>query len=300
MKDRIKDTVNKVDSDSVEEFAESSAEQVDSWRNIARDLLIAYKFPISIIGILLTIILFGFRLVTGGFPGFFGLIWNVIAAILGYALYVVPIGGTLGIVLYFAISTDNSTRVLDLHPLYSQGEYAVADMKLGEEIWDNLTVVNTDGEKVPKDSLNQIEFRTGEKSVEKGYEVMGYDLLTNTATATYLGESSLEMRQWKKSLERIEAKLLTMADWGVEELLDQPVVARMIAARVTRYLVNCHAKATLPNGEEVTQMSRDVLAEMDYEQVESLEDKLEEDLPDDIPQKPEMDFEYAQTGGEKA
>ena len=173
-------------------------------------------------------------------------------------------------------------------------------MKLGEEIWDNLTVVNTDGEKVPKDSLNQIEFRTGENSVEKGYEVMGYDPLTNTATATYLGESSLDMRQWKKSLERIEAKLLTMADWGVEELMDQPVVARMIAARVTRYMVNCHAKATLPNGEEVTQMSRDVLAEMDYEQVESLEDKLEEDLPDDIPEKPEMDFEYAQTGGDKA
>jgi len=129
---------------------------------------------------------------------------------------------------------------------------------------------------------------------------MGYDPETNTATATYLGESSLEMRRWEKSMERIEAKLITMADWGVAELLDQPVVARMIAARVTRYLVQCHAKATVPNGDEATSMARDVLNDLGYDEIQSLEDKLERDMPDDVPERPTQSYDYAQSGGDEA
>jgi len=246
-----------------------------------------------------------FRLLVGVWPSFVVTTWtlfaSVIGAIIGYAIICVPLGVGLGSLVYLYISEDNRKRVLDIHPLYGRGEHAIADMKMGEDVWATLTVVNTKGEEVPKDHLNEVEFvtsrdpDTGEvTAVTNGYEVMGYDAATNTATASYLGQSSLDFRRYEKMLERVEQELLTMSDWGVESLLDQPLVARMIAARVTRYLVECHAKATMPNGDEAIGMARDVLDELGQDKIESLEEKLQRDLPEGTPdpKNPGHSFDY--------
>jgi len=152
--------------------------------------------------------------------------------------------------------------------------------------WEDITVeaphsVDSDGnlvyEEVDKDQLHTINTKHG-----VGYECTNYDNATNTARTSWMaGAGPNEIRAFKKTLKRVETTLSILADLGIEESMNRTPIIRAITEKLTRYLVMCHEQGTIPNGGEINGVVTETLAEHGGDDWTTIEDKVENRLPDE-------------------
>lgn len=157
---------------------------------------------------------------------------------------------------------------------------------LTQERWENLTVeaphkVDSDGElvykEVDKDQLHTINTKYG-----IGYECTEYDNETNKARTSWMaGSSPREIRAFKKTLKRVETTLGILADLGIEESMNRTPIVRAITEKLARYLVLCHQKGTVPNGDEINGVVTEALSEHTGADWTTIEDKVQDRLPDE-------------------
>ena len=157
---------------------------------------------------------------------------------------------------------------------------------LTQERWENLTVeaphkVDSEGElmykEVEKDQLHNINTKYG-----VGYECTEYDNETNTARTSWMaGSSPREIRAFKKTLKRVETTLGILADLGIEESMNRTPIVRAVTEKLARYLVLCHQKGTVPNGDEINGVVTEALSEHTGADWTTIEDKVQDRLPDE-------------------
>jgi|AntDeeMetagen681_2_1112603.scaffolds.fasta_scaffold04931_3 hypothetical protein len=207
-------------------------------------------------------------------------------AVVPYIIYlsiaIIP-GSILGKITLDLIQKYRGTF---LHILNTASGHTGGEL-LPPQRWDNLTVeapsgVDNDGdivwEEVDRDELYQITT----KKYGKSYECLNYDSDTNTARVSWMaGSSPREIRAFKKELRRVKTTLSILADLGLEESMNRTPIVRTITEKLARYMVMCHQKGTIPNGDEIQSVVSDVMSNQMGADWTTIEEKMQTRLPDD-------------------
>lgn len=153
--------------------------------------------------------------------------------------------------------------------------------------WEDLTVkapasVTEDGdirwEEVDRDEL----YRISTRKYGNGYECVNYDPDSNTAKVSWMaGSSPREIRAFKKELKRVKTTLSILADLGIEESMNRTPIVRAITEKLARYMVMCHQKGTIPNGDEIENVVSDVMSNQRGADWTTIEEKVQKRLPDE-------------------
>ena len=167
----------------------------DSKRDVARDLLVAYRVPVTL-----------FTLAGALYALHIGLLPSTVDIPPKWTRYAVQFTIASAIAYLPAERAaqwlDEDTRIA-LHEVDpADGDYAV--ILLPDERWENLTVLDKQGNEVDKSKLFEVMTKTGRQS----YECQWYDIESNTAVVSFMaGFSPTEVRRYRKSQARIEEEV---------------------------------------------------------------------------------------------
>ncbi|MFC6723129.1 hypothetical protein ACFQE1_01725 [Halobium palmae] len=184
------------DADGVEQVRVEKPEITgDTRAEMARDLLVAYRVPLTLVG-----------LAVGTYAVYSGLLPSQLNIPPEYWRYVSQYFISLAVAYVPAKEAanwlDQDTRIA-LHELDpASGDYRVA--LISENRWKDLTVLDKRGREVNRSKLYQPAVQSGRES----YECQWYDIESNTAVVSFMaGFSPTQLRRYEQSLMRVEEEV---------------------------------------------------------------------------------------------
>jgi hypothetical protein len=219
----------------------------ESWKQIGRDVALAYKWPLVAVCGLLTLSLW---------QGWVGLdmvpveAWSMVY----YAVLGSFAAGPLGYWLVLRWEDPIGQEIDDRDPVGHRHRH----LRLGPELVEKLEVMSPWGEEVSINSLQDVTING-----RSGYECMDFRVTpdgTPTCVATWMGEeSSTQFRTYKNAYSYAHKRLARRADKKSMLRANQGEIVREACERAITELIRTSERSGMPHGEEIDAVVRDVM-----------------------------------------
>lgn len=233
-------------------------------RDAAVELLSAYKWHVGIVAAIAAITL---ALGWWSIPSLDDVPPEVWSAVYYLGIGTIP-GTPVAYYLWKRWYSVEGVEVWDLDPVSNQHRH----LRLGEALWDDLTVLSPWGSEVGIHELQRCEING-----RQGYEVMDLRVKKDgqpVCVATWMGEANSAMlRTYRLTLVYARRRLARRANAAMMEQANREPIAREVAERVVAWHIRQGQETGVPGAGEIETVVEDVMADM------GLQDPL---APDDL------------------